>query len=51
MVSPDFPNNVSRIDILLDKSEGIFVLNFLESFLHCKLHPKYEGFDSQKIKT
>jgi len=41
-------NNIARIDIILDESLGIFVLNFLEAFLHCKLKPKYEGFDSQK---
>ncbi|MGQ9570958.1 MAG: hypothetical protein ACUVUQ_08990 [Thermodesulfovibrionales bacterium] len=41
-------NHVERIDIILDESLGIFVLNFLEAFLHCKLKPKYEGFDSQR---
>jgi len=41
-------NNVVRIDIILDESLGIFVLNFLEAFMHCKLKPKYEGFDSQR---
>jgi len=39
--------NIHRIDILIDQKEGIFVLNFLESFLHCKFRPKYEGFKSQ----
>lgn len=41
-------NNIARVDIILDESLGIFVLNFLEAFLHCKLKPKYEGFDSQR---
>ncbi len=40
--------NIRRIDILLDKDAGIFVLNFLESFLHCKFNPKYEGFENQR---
>jgi|GEM_PF-1846489 len=39
--------NTHRIDILLDMKIGykkeIFVLNYLESFLHCKFNPKYEG--------
>ena len=41
-------NNIARVDIILDESLGIFVLNFLEAFLHCKLKPKYEGFGSQR---
>lgn len=40
--------NVRRIDILLDRDVGIFVLNFLEAFLHCALKPKYEGHESQR---
>lgn len=40
--------NVRRIDILLDADVGIFILNFLEAFLHCALNPKYEGFGSQR---
>jgi len=41
-------NNIHRIDILIDKDVDIFVLNFLESFLHCKFKPKYEGFKNQR---
>lgn len=44
-------NNIRRIDILIDlvdEQTDIFVLNFLEAFLHCKFRPKYEGFESQK---
>lgn len=41
-------NNIHRIDILVDQDAGIFVLNFLESFLHCKFNPKYEGFENQR---
>lgn len=40
--------NIHRIDILLDQDVGIFVLNFLEAFLHCKFKPKYEGFENQR---
>lgn len=35
--------NTQRIDILIEKNAGIFVLNFLEAFLHCKFRPEYEG--------
>jgi hypothetical protein len=41
-------NNVQRIDILIDSDTNIFVLNFLEAFLHCKFKPKYEGFENQR---
>jgi hypothetical protein len=41
-------NNVRRIDILIDKELGMFVLNFLEAFLHCKFQPQYEGFENQR---
>ena len=40
--------NTQRIDILIDSSISIFALELLESFLHCKLNPKYEGFQSQR---
>jgi len=41
-------DNIRRIDILIEQDAGIFVLNFLESFLHCKYRPKYEGFETQR---
>jgi hypothetical protein len=41
-------DNIRRIDILIEQDTGIFVLNFLESFLHCKYRPKYEGFETQR---
>ena len=41
-------NNIRRIDILIDSDTNIFVLNFLEAFLHCKFKPKYEGFENQR---
>lgn len=40
--------NVRRIDILIDSSLPIFVLDLFESFLRCKFEPKYEGFQSQR---
>jgi hypothetical protein len=40
--------NVQRIDVLIDSSLSIFVLELVEAFLHCKLKPKYEGFSNQK---
>jgi len=44
-------NNITRTDILIDESLGVFTLNYLESFLHCKLNPKYEGFGGQIKKS
>ena len=40
--------NVQRIDILVDSSLSIFILDLFESFLHCKFKPKYEGFQNQR---
>jgi hypothetical protein len=42
-------NNTRRIDILIDSTTDIFILNFLEAFLHCKFEPKYEGFETQRV--
>jgi len=42
--------NVQRIDILIDSSLTIFVLELFESFLHCKSKPKYEGFQNQRSR-
>ena len=39
--------NTLRINFLLDASLGIPVLNLLEAFLQCRLHPKFEGFGGQ----
>jgi hypothetical protein len=39
--------NVDRIDFLLDVSCGVPVLTLLESFLQCRLKPRFEGFKSQ----
>lgn len=41
--------NLRRIDILIDASLGIFVLNLLEAFLHVAYQPKFEGFVNQRL--
>ena len=40
--------NVDRVNILLPARLGIPVLTMLESFLQCRLRPRYEGFKSQR---
>jgi len=40
--------NCRRIDILIPTDMGIFTLELIESALHYKYEPKYEGFDSQR---
>lgn len=40
--------NVDRVNILLPASLGVPVLTLLESFLQCRLRPRYEGFRSQR---
>jgi hypothetical protein len=40
--------NCRRIDILVDDSLGVFALGFIESILHYRYEPKYEGFSSQR---
>lgn len=40
--------NVDRVNILLPVRLGVPVLTLLESFLHCRLRPRYEGFKSQQ---
>ena len=40
--------NTQRIDILIDSSLPIRVLDLFESFLRCKFNPKYEGCESQR---
>jgi len=39
--------NVDRVNILLPAHLGMPVLTLLESFLQCRLRPRYEGFKSQ----
>ena len=40
--------NVDRVNILLRADLGVPVLTLLESFLQCRLRPRYEGFRSQR---
>lgn len=40
--------NTIRYNFLLDSSLGIHVLTLLESFLQCRLRPRFEGFESQR---
>lgn len=40
--------NCRRIDIEIDCDLGIFTLDLIESILHYKYTPKYEGFTSQR---
>ena len=39
---------VDRVNILLPVRLGVPVLTLLESFLQCRLRPRYEGFKSQR---
>lgn len=41
--------NVDRVNLLMDERVGVPILSLLESFLHCRLKPRYEGFKSQRI--
>ncbi len=40
--------NVDRVNILIPANRGAPVLTLLESFLQCRLRPRYEGFRSQR---
>lgn len=40
--------STARVNILLPADLGIPILTLLESFLHCRLRPRYEGFKSQR---
>ena len=42
-------SNVDRINILIDSKCGIPVLTLCESFFQCRLRPRFEGFESQKM--
>lgn len=41
-------NNTDRINFIVPMSLGIPLLSLLESFLQCRLKPRFEGFDTQK---
>jgi hypothetical protein len=40
--------NVDRVNFLMDECFGVPVLTLLETFLQCRLKPRYEGFKSQR---
>jgi hypothetical protein len=41
-------SNTNRINFILDQNLGVPVLSLMESFLQCRLKPRFEGFDSQR---
>lgn len=41
-------DNCHRIDIEIDMTLGMFTLELVESVLHYRFEPKYEGFQSQR---
>lgn len=40
--------NTDRLNILLPAPLGVTVLSLLESFLQCRLKPRFEGFENQR---
>jgi len=40
--------NTDRINFIFDNDLGIPVLSLMESFLQCRLRPRFEGFESQR---
>ncbi|MGA7178903.1 MAG: hypothetical protein WBX11_04860 [Thiobacillaceae bacterium] len=41
--------NIDRVNFLMDEKVGVRVLTLLESFLQCRLKPRFEGFKSQRM--
>ena len=41
--------NIDRVNFLMDTQCGVPVLTLLETFLQCRLKPRYEGFKSQRL--
>jgi hypothetical protein len=41
--------NIDRVNFLMDERCGVSVLTLLQTFLQCRLKPKYEGFKSQRL--
>lgn len=48
-ISDWIKENTTRFNLIIDSRHGIFVLNFIESFLHLCLQPKYEGFKKNRL--
>lgn len=49
-ISSWIKKNTDRVNFLLDADLNIPVLTLFESFLQCRLNPRFEGFESQSIK-
>lgn len=41
--------NIDRVNFLVDERCGVPILTLLETFLQCRLRPRYEGFKSQRL--
>jgi len=41
-------SETDRMNFIFDQTLGISILSLMESFLQCRLKPRFEGFDSQK---
>jgi len=41
--------NCRRVDILMNEALGVFALDLIESILHYRYEPKYEGLKSQRV--
>jgi hypothetical protein len=42
--------NVDRVNFLMSEHLGVPTLSLFESFLQCRLKPRYEGFKSQRLQ-
>lgn len=43
--------NIDRVNFLMDECFGMPALTLLEAFLQCRLKPRYEGFQSQRLSA
>jgi hypothetical protein len=41
--------NIERVNFIVDARLGLPALTLLETFLQCRLKPRYEGFKSQRL--
>jgi hypothetical protein len=46
-VSSWIKENMERFNFLIDREKGMLTLKLLETFLQCRLKPKFEGYESQ----
>ena len=49
-VSSWIKENTDRMNIILKMGIGMPILGLLESYLHCRLQPVFEGFASQQMQ-